>query len=157
MKSRLLCLFSLTLIVILPAIPSATLAANEQQASRAALPTVYAAAVPIYPNVARMANIQGLVRVRVTTDGHGVTNTSIENGDATPVLAKAAQENVQTWKFAAGEQVTFTVIYHYVLLPKMKDIKSNSPNSKVVLRFPTNVEIYAQRWPESGDIHVTVK
>jgi outer membrane biosynthesis protein TonB len=147
---------ALAVVVVLTATPSGTFAANPE-ASRAALPSVYAAAVPIYPNLARMANAQGLVRVQVTTNGHEVTNTNIENKDAIPLLAKAAQENAKTWKFAAGEPITFTVTYHYILLPKMKDIKSNAPNSKVVLRFPTDVEVYAQRWPESSDIHVKLK
>jgi len=104
-----------------------------------------------------MANVQGLVRVRVATDGRVVTNTSVENQDANPILARAAQENAQTWKFSAGEPITFTVTYRYILVAKLKDIESNADNSKVVLRFPTDVEVFAQRWPESGDIHVRVK
>jgi TonB family protein len=129
----------------------------DDHASKATLPSVYAAAVPIYPSVARIANVQGIVRVRVATDGHGVISTSIENQDANPILARAAQENAQTWKFSAGQPIKFTVIYRYVLLAELKDIKSNANNSKVVLRFPTDVEILTQRWPQSSDIHVTVK
>lgn len=158
MKTNLSCKLTLVLamVMVLTASPTGTFAASREP-SKAALPSVYAAAVPIYPNVARMANVQGSVRVKIATDGHAVTNTSIENQDANPVLAKAAQENAQTWKFAAGQPTTFTVTYRYILLPKIKDIKSNAPNSKVILRFPTDVEVYAERWPRSSDIHVTVK
>jgi outer membrane biosynthesis protein TonB len=128
-----------------------------QEATRAALPNVYVAAVPIYPSVAHMANVQGVVRVKVITDGHAVVSTSVENQDVNPTLARAAQDNLQTWKFSAGEPTTFTVTYRYVLAAKLKDIKSNASNSKVVIRFPTDVEVSAQRWPEGGDIHVHLK
>jgi outer membrane biosynthesis protein TonB len=147
---------AMLITTVLIAIPVGTFGASKET-SRAALPSVYAAAAPIYPHVARMANLQGVVPVKVVTDGHDVTSTSVENQDANPVLAKAAQENAQTWKFAAGEPVTFTVTYRYILLAILKDIKSNAGNSKVVLRFPTDVEVYAQRWPQSGDVHVQIK
>jgi TonB family protein len=147
---------ALVIMTVLIAIPVGTFGADKKP-SRAALPSVYAAAVPIYPHVARMANVQGLVRVKVVTDKHDVTSTSVENQDANPVLDKAAQENAQKWKFSAGEPITFTVTYRYILLAKLKDIKSNAGNSKVVLRFPTDVEVYAERWPDSGDVHVQIK
>lgn len=158
MKNNVLwrCVSALVTMIVLNAMAVGNLGA-AQDPSRAALPNVYAAAVPIYPPVAHMANVQGLVRVKVTTDGHGVVSTSIENQDANPVLARAAQENAQTWKFSAGDPLTFTVTYRYKLVAKLKDIKSNQSNSKVVLRFPTDVEVLAQRWPESGGVHVVMK
>jgi hypothetical protein len=147
---------ALSTMAALVAIPLATFGAG-QQASRAALPSVYAADVPIYPQVAHMANVQGLVRVKVATDGHRVTDTSIENQDADPMLARASQENAQTWKFSGGEPITFTVTYRYLLVTKLKEIQSSALNSKVIIRFPTDVQVIAQRWPETGDIHVRIK
>jgi len=128
-----------------------------REPSGAALPYVYAAAVLVYPNVAHMANVQGVVRVKDLSDGHGVNRTEIENKDANSVLGRAARENAQTWKFASGGAVVFAVTYHYILVSRLDEIKSSALNSKVVLRFPTDVEIYAQRWPDSGDVHVKIR
>jgi hypothetical protein len=39
--------------------------------------------------------------------------------------------------------------YRYVLEDNLEDIGRHALNSKVVIRFPTEVEIHAQRWPDS--------
>lgn len=159
MLTRLLpvCLIAVRVVMTLLAATVMESAGSCQEASRTSLPSVYAAAVPIYPPVAQMANVQGVVRVRVATDGHTVVSTSVENQDANPVLARAAEENAQTWKFSAGEPVTFTVTYRYVLVTKLRDIRSNAGNSKVVIRFPTDVQVSARRWPDGSDVHVHIK
>ena len=62
------------------------------------LPQVISHQNPIYPPLARMARISGLVRLKITTDGHSPTTIAVTDGH--PLLAKAATDNVQTWKFA---------------------------------------------------------
>jgi TonB family protein len=97
---------------------------------------VAGASVPLYPPLARAANVQGVVHVKITTDGHGVSAAHVEDGHK--LLAAAAEENARTWQFATHEPTTFTVTYHYRLDAKLK---GNPNNPTVILRLPTEVEI----------------
>lgn len=106
------------------------------QNSKTALPMVAGAAVPLYPPLARAANVQGVVHVTVTTDGHRVIATHVEDGHK--LLATAADANARTWEFATHDPTTFTVSYHYKLDAKLK---GNPNNPTVILRLPTEVEI----------------
>jgi hypothetical protein len=106
------------------------------QESKVALPMVAGAAVPLYPPLARVTRIQGIVHVKITTDGHRVITVHVEGGHK--LLAAAAEENARTWQFATHEPTTFTVTYHYKLDAKLK---SSPNNPTVVLRLPTEVEV----------------
>jgi len=106
------------------------------QSSKVALPMVTGAKVPFYPPLARAANVQGVVHVKVTTDGHRVIATHVEDGHK--LLASAAEENARTWEFATHDPTTFTVTYHYKLDAKLK---GDPDNPTVILRLPTEVEI----------------
>jgi hypothetical protein len=108
------------------------------QNSTVALPTLAGGRVPLYPPLARAANVQGVVHVKVTTDGHHVIATHVEDGHK--LLATAAEENVGTWQFATHTPTTFTVTYRYKLDSKLK---GHPNNPTVILRLPTEVEIYA--------------
>jgi hypothetical protein len=103
---------------------------------KVALPMVAGGAVPLYPPLARAANVQGVVHVKVTTDGHRVIATQIEDGHK--LLATAAEANARTWEFATHEPTSFTVTYHYKLDAKLQ---GNPNNPTVVLRLPTEVEV----------------
>ena len=65
--------------------------------------------VPAYPALARKMSLQGKVRIVavVAPDGK-VKSSRILGGN--PVLAKAAEEAVDKWKFAAGNEETKEVI-----------------------------------------------
>lgn len=104
--------------------------------SRVALPRVADAAVPLYPPLARRAQVQGVVHVKVTTDGRRAVVTHAEDGPK--LLAAAAEENARTWQFAAHKATTFTITYHYRLVAGMK---GDPENPEVVLRLPTEVEV----------------
>ncbi len=104
--------------------------------ARVALPTVAAAAVPLYPPLARMARIEGTVHVKVTTDGHKVIATQPEDGHK--MLAAAAESNAKTWEFATHEPTTFTVTYQYKIVAEPKE---NPYGPTVILRLPTQVEV----------------
>ncbi|MEQ1949745.1 MAG: hypothetical protein ABL995_21360 [Bryobacteraceae bacterium] len=134
-----------------------TFSVGFAQDPKASLPVVIAAAAPLYPIGPHTANIQGSVRVKITTDGHRTTAVTIEDDGGNPALARAARENAGTWEFSNHAPTTFTVMYRYVLVARLEDIESNALNSKVVLRFPTAVEIYAQRWPGTVDVAPNVK
>jgi hypothetical protein len=129
-------------LVIWAILPLASWSVVAQQSS-VALPMVSSAQVPLYPPVARVANVEGVVHIKVTTDGHRVVSTQVEDGNK--LLAASAEDNAKTWQFSLHEPVTFTVTYTYKLLTEWK---GNPDNPIVVLRFPTEVEVSRVRWVE---------
>jgi hypothetical protein len=116
---------ALILLVAL-AWPSAALWAQE---SSGALPEVVEHAAPLYPPLARQARIQGEVRLRVTTNGHVVTDVTVTEGH--PLLAQSAEQNVRTWKFVDHVPGTFDVIFKF----QVKDI------ARTFLQQPGLVEV----------------
>src|SRR3954468_12827620 len=108
--------------------------------SKLALPSVASAEVPLYPAVARVANVEGVVHVKITTDGHRVTSAHAEDGHK--ILAAAAEKNAQTWQFAPHEPRTLRVTYRYKLVT---DLDAHQNNPRVLLRLPTEIEIAALR------------
>ena len=130
-----------TVVLILAA--CSTLVAQE---SKVALPRVAGAAVPLYPPLARAANVQGVIHVKITTDGHRTVNAHAEDGPK--VLAVAAEENARTWFFAVHEPTTFTVTYRYKLVPEMK---GNPDSPEIVMRLPSEVEVRTLPTPSNGD------
>lgn len=114
---------------------------------RLALPIVASAQVPLYPHVARIANVEGVVHIRVTTDGHRVVSTQVEDGHK--LLPAPAEENVRTWQFSVHKPTTFTVTYTYKLVTDLDPAQSNP---RVLLKLPTEVDVDALRWPGTVDI-----
>ena len=104
------------------------------QQPKASMPMVAGAAVPLYPPLARAAHVQGVVHVKITTDGTKVTAAHAEDGHR--LLAVAAEENARTWLFTKHEPTSFTVTYRYRI---STDGDPNNPT--VTLRFPTDVEV----------------
>jgi hypothetical protein len=100
-----------------------------------------------------MSNVEGVVKVRINTDGHRVTRTNIVEG-SNPMLAKAAEENVRTWQFTVHEPTAFTVTYRYKLVT---DLEPAQNNPRVILKLPTEVEVDAQRWPGTVDMPPELK
>lgn len=77
------------------------------------LPKVVQHAQPIYPPLARQTRIQGDVRITLAIDGESVTNVEAVAGH--PLLRKAAEDNVRTWKFAPHSASSFVVTFRYKL------------------------------------------
>jgi TonB family protein len=111
-----------------------------------ALPVVGGAAIPLYPPLARAAHVQGAVHVKITTNGDHLIAAQAEDGPK--LLAAAAEENARTWKFFAHAPATFTVTYHYKLVPGMK---GKPDNPEVVMRLPTEVEVRTLPMPPIAD------
>jgi len=118
------------------------------QPRKVTLPRVAEAKVPLYPRLARAASVQGKVRVKVTTDGHRVLTTTVENG--APLLAVAAEENLRTWQFASHEPISFIVTYTYKLSGNWKE---QSDNPTVTMRLPTEVKVSTQFLPLMTEAH----
>lgn len=116
------------------------LGANASTAHQAKepVPTVATASVPFYPPLARTARIEGIVHLRLSTDGAHVSAISVQSGP--PMLVPAAEENVRTWEFKAHKPTTFEVTFRYKMLPE-SDCEVG--NGTVLLRLPTEVEVSA--------------
>jgi hypothetical protein len=99
-----------------------------------ALPMVSAAPVPLYPPLARQTNAQGIIHVKIQTDGQKVVQTHAE--ETNKLLSTAAEENAKNWEFSKHTPVTFTITYRYRLAD---ECDSNNPT--VTLHLPTQVEV----------------
>jgi hypothetical protein len=99
-----------------------------------ALPMVSAAPVPLYPPVARSTNTQGVIHVKIQTDGHKVIEAHAE--ETNKLLSTAAEENAKKWEFSAHTSVSFTITYRYKLAD---ECQPNNPT--VTLHLPTEVEV----------------
>jgi hypothetical protein len=122
------------------------------QQPRVAFPMVASAQVPLYPQVARIANVQGVVHIKVTTDGHRVVSAQVEDGNK--LLSAPAEENIRTWQFSVHESTTFTVTYTYKLVTDLEAVQNNP---RVLLKLPTEVEVDALRWPGTVDTPGEIK
>jgi hypothetical protein len=131
------------------ALLSGSLAGVAQQ--KPVFPMVSFAEVPLYPPIARVAKVQGVVHLTVETDGHRVIRTTVQSG--AKVLADAAEKNAQSWKFTDHGPTSFAVTYVYKLVT---DIKPAQNNPRIILRLPTEVEIDEQKWPGTRDEFPTV-
>jgi hypothetical protein len=109
--------------------------------------------IPFYPPLARAANVNGLVRLRVTTDGHEVTDVKVLEGHK--LLAPAAEHNVRSWKLLPSKATTFSVLFTYKLGDRnTKDYEKLIkilPDSEVRTELPTEVEITSAPRPNPGD------
>jgi TonB family protein len=112
---------------------------STAQQGREHLPTVATAGVPFYPPIARVARMQGVVRLHVTTDGKRVSAISVESGP--PMLAQAAEENVKTWQFKDHAPTTFAATFQYKMLPESE---CEMDSGTVLLRLPTEVDVSAK-------------
>jgi TonB family protein len=105
------------------------------------LPVVKSGEMPFYPPLPRMAHVEGEVLLRVTTDGSGVASVIVESGQ--PMLAKAAQDNVRTWKFEPHDPTSFSTLFSYHLLTDFKCEPGKPNNGEFHIKLPTEVEITA--------------
>lgn len=88
-----------------------TLNAQEQSS---ALPKVIDHAEVSYPAIGRAAHVQGLVHLKITTDGHAVSTVVVVDGP--PLLARGAADNAKTWKFVDHTAGTFDVTFNFRIL-----------------------------------------
>jgi len=98
-----------TLVLLAAFAGSAAISKSQENAQT--VPEITEHAKVKYPPLARQARIQGMVHMRVTTDGHGVTDVTVEDGH--PLLTENAAQNVRTWKFVEHAPATFEVTFNY--------------------------------------------
>jgi hypothetical protein len=103
-----------------------------------ALPAVTNINVPSYSLPARTVHIEGVVHVKIRTDGRVIIEAKAEDGNI--LLAKSAESNALTWKFVPHEPASFTITYKYKFVTKISE-------RRVIFRLPHEVEIYDTRLP----------
>jgi hypothetical protein len=112
---------------------------SAAQESSETLPKVLRHNEPIYPPIARTAHIEGEVHVKLTTDGESVLAAEAETGP--PLLHKAAEDNVRTWKFVPHAPGTFHVAFRFKLMSGDQNV--------VFLQSPATVDVVATPAPMS--------
>lgn len=106
------------------------------------LPVVKSGDMPFYPPLLRLAQLEGEVDLRVTTDGSSVVSVTSDYGNL--LLVKAAQDNVKTWKFEQHEPTVFSTVFSYHLVKELitYSCEPDVPDSgTVTLKLPAEVDI----------------
>jgi outer membrane biosynthesis protein TonB len=89
---------------------------------------------PKYPPKAQSMHLQGIVKLRLTTDGHRITH--IEVLTSHPVLAEEAIKNVRSWSFADHTVTTFIATYNYTLEEHYKEKKDPITHCSAKMDLP---------------------
>ena len=108
----------------------------QTQAPEQEAPLVVAGKMPFYPLVALHARIEGVVKIKVTTDGRKVTSLKVEGGP--PMLVAAAKDSVLSWEFLKHDPTTFLTIFTYVIEGPDQCMFSNGTS---VLNLPLDIRI----------------
>jgi len=102
----------------------------------------------MYPPLARQTNTQGDVRVRITTDGESVREVEAEAGS--PLLRKAAEDNVRSWKFATHVPGTFYVTFRYKISSGNVEAEFLESSALVEIEAPPPKLIIDYAWLSLG-------
>ena len=128
--------FRLGAIIMLLILACASAASAQDDAKIPERPIVKSGEIPLYPHLARVAQIAGTVQVEVTTDGNAITKVSATG--AHKLLQEAAEQNVRAWRFYSHKPQTFTVTFVYkVEGPEV----FGDVNPTVLLELPNHVEV----------------
>ena len=93
-----------------------------------------------YPLVARNARITGDVVIVAEIDAGGhVSIPSAPTGH--PLLSKAAEENVKTWRFQSGRESEMRITYHFKLDDNVKP--TNYYQTRTAVDLPDSVTVVA--------------
>jgi hypothetical protein len=105
-------------------------------------PIVEAATLTNYPDAARSAGVEGVVRLRIARD------SSVQVLDGPAVLATVAEKNVKSWRLSTISTSTpLDVLFRFRLLPANC---MNPGGVHVVMDFPNTVDVAASRLTPCG-------
>ena len=107
-----------------------------------ALPKVTTFECPKYPPKAQSMHLQGMVKLKVTTDGRRITH--LEVLPSHPILAEEAVKNVRTWTLADHDATSFVTTYYYTLEEHYKDKKDPVTKCSAKMDLPTKVMVSTQ-------------
>jgi TonB family protein len=114
---------------------------SQANAIEPVLPVVSSAPIPFYPAAALKAGIEGTVTIRVTTNGERVVTANVESGS--PMLSRAAVENIMAWRFEHHKPISFVVTFRYVR--SSEKYCGITDNGIITLRLPREVVVEGQR------------
>ena len=100
--------------------------------------------MPVYPPLAPAARIQGVVVLRISTDGKHVVTFDAESGPAH--LVQTAKDNVKTWEFEQHNPTSFEIQFRYRLIGYHCETGCkcySDEKESVLLQLPTSVELSA--------------
>lgn len=100
------------------------------------VPLLLEAAVPLYPDIARNAQISGEVIVEVTIKGGRAVATAVKAGDR--ALAQAALKNIATWRFDEKVEATLTTRFEFIL--ELRKTGADR-NTRLELNLPSSARI----------------
>ncbi|MDP1830562.1 MAG: energy transducer TonB [Geothrix sp.] len=103
----------ITILAVLCILFSTSALWAMEKGSGGSIPIISSAKLPIYPANARIANINGTVKMKVSTDGGSVAKVISLEGP--PMLVNAAKEMISEWKFLQHDPTEFTVTIQYLL------------------------------------------
>ena len=89
-----------------------------------------------YPPVARMARIGGDIVIVASIDSEGKVSVPVLP-PGHPLLVRAAEENIRTWRFQSGPITELRVTYHF----KIEGEPTYSQSSLCKFDFPDSVTI----------------
>lgn len=135
-------------------------------------PTLVSAGLPRYPPIARLAKIQGEVKVDFTLNSNGeVVGATAASGH--PMLKAAAEENVKTWRFQLPKNLyrtdwKYSTVFNFKILnddqpyenPKLTvsldsfhcvEVVTNPPSTKYAHDCPTPDETTPPTLIQPGD------
>jgi hypothetical protein len=95
--------------------------------------------------VCRAAGIEGVVRLRLSTSGENVLDIKAES--ESPILMRAASENLRTWILQESTVPVVPVTFTCKLEPG--DCSADQQPT-VIMRFPHEVEVTAKRPVKCG-------
>lgn len=118
-----------------PPAPSCAAASAAAEEKVIPIPEITQHRQPEYPALPWEAQLEGRMRMRVTTDNYCAAKITTQSSE--PLLAQAAEANVRTWWFGSHEPGTFDVTFDYRLLkphvsflekPSVVEIWDDSPS-----------------------------
>lgn len=100
-----------------------------------------------YPDVARIAHVDGsvLIRLHIADDGHVASVEKLKGPD---ILVQAAEANALTWLFKKGVATELDIRYDFVIGPPTN---STNPTTRVRFDFPDRVQVSAPGIPRIAD------
>ena len=125
-----------------------TMSAFAQQATRSAV--LLELSQPVYPPLARQANIYGDVSVAVTVHPDGKTEVAFESGH--PILKQAAVDSAQKSRFECREcdsTVTYHLVYSFRLAKGSDCCSAMSVPARVTLELQSSD-------PNARQAHITI-
>jgi len=124
--------------------------AGHVRAQSPMLPVVTWAPIVMPSDVARMAAVDGDIKLSVTTDGFQVVKVDVSS--TKPMLADAAVSSVKQWQFAPHAPTTFTSTFRY-RYKSAEMCPESDVETEVSARLPAEVKFTTARftvWSHGG-------